>query len=314
MKFSIIKRAYLWIGLWIILMITSIFLFVKNLNLSKDFTGWIQIQVAKVLPKDEVVKDFKKVLEQFKVKNPKIAVNVSQNITDILIKINVNDAETNKITTKIKQILLDKYLENDKNKILMFSVVGPSFGEYMKSTAIKAILYGLILMTIYLLFAFIGIREYISPALIGLIAIFTMLFDISIPSGAYWILMHFNPTIQVDVIFIIAILTIMWYSINDTIIIFDRVREELLKSKLSRKDPDFSEKYGQIIDKSLWLTMRRSLGTSISTLLVILALYVLWTWPVKLFAFTMGVWVIAGTYSSIFFAAPLAYLLTKSSR
>jgi preprotein translocase subunit SecF len=60
--------------------------------------------------------------------------------------------------------------------------------------------------------------------------------------------------------------------------------------------------------------MRRSLGTSISTLLVILALYLLGTGPVKLFAFTMGVGVIAGTYSSIFFAAPLAYLLTKSGK
>jgi preprotein translocase subunit SecF len=78
-----------------------------------------------------------------------------------------NDKITEEITKQVKQLLLAKYLNNDKNKILQLSVVGPSFGQYIKSSAQKAIFWGMVLMAIYILFAFIGIREYISPLLLA---------------------------------------------------------------------------------------------------------------------------------------------------
>jgi SecD/SecF fusion protein len=133
-----------------------------------------------------------------------------------------------------------------------------------------------------------------------------MLFDISIPIWAYGFRMMINPTIQIDTIFIIAILTTMWYSINDTIIIFDRIRENMREHGDREKGTLI---YWKIFEKSLRQTMRRSMGTSISTLLVIVAMYILGTGVIQQFAFTMWIWVLAGTFSSIFVAAPLAYLI-----
>ena len=97
-----------------------------------------------------------------------------------------------------------------------------------------------------------------------------------------------NPTVQVDTVFIIAILTIMGYSINDTIIIFDRVRENIDRSTGSQ-----GIIYGKIFENSLWQTMRRSMGTSISTLLVIITMYIFGSGVIQLFAFTMGIGVIS---------------------
>ncbi len=101
----------------------------------------------------------------------------------------------------------------------------------MKNTAIKALIIGLILMAIYMMFAFSTIRKYVSPGVLALVTVVTMIFDISIPAGAYGFWMMVNSTITVDTVFIIAILAGMGYSINDTIIIFDRIRENIQEKR-----------------------------------------------------------------------------------
>jgi SecD/SecF fusion protein len=131
-----------------------------------------------------------------------------------------------------------------------------------------------------------------------------MIFDVSIPAGAYGIWMMFDKTIMIDSVFIIALLTNMGYSINDTIIIFDRVRENI-QNKGSVKGTLF----GKIFEDSLWQTMRRSLGTVLATLLVIVCMFILGSGVIRQFAFTIGMGVIFGSYSSIFISGPLAYIL-----
>jgi preprotein translocase SecF subunit len=92
-----------------------------------------------------------------------------------------------------------------------------------------------------------------------------------------------NNSVTVDTVFIIAVLTNMGYSINDTIIVFDRIRENIQNKN------EKNLVYGKIFDTSLWQTMRRSIGTSLSTLLVIVAMYIFGTWAIKNFAFTIGI-------------------------
>jgi SecD/SecF fusion protein len=121
--------------------------------------------------------------------------------------------------------------------------------------------------------------------------------------------MSINSTIQIDTIFIIAILTTMWYSINDTIVIFDRIRENL-QNKGTGKDIS----HGKVFEDSLWQTMRRSIGTSLSTLLVVVAMFLFGSGVIQGFAFAIGIWVIAWSYSSIFIAAPLAYIVSGKIR
>jgi SecD/SecF fusion protein len=108
-------------------------------------------------------------------------------------------------------------------------------------------------MAIYMMFSFATIRKSVSPSVLAMVTIVTMVFDISIPAGAYGFLMMINSSITIDTVFIIAVLTNMGYSINDTIIIFDRIRENIQNK---------NEKgivYGKIFDDSLRQTMRRSI-------------------------------------------------------
>ena len=97
----------------------------------------------------------------------------------------------------------------------------------MQSSAKNALIIGLILMAIYMMISFASIRKTMNPGILAGVTIATMIFDVSIPAGAYGLLMMFNSTVNIDTIFIIAVLANMGYSINDTIIIFDRIRENI---------------------------------------------------------------------------------------
>lgn len=139
-----------------------------------------------------------------------------------------------------------------------------------------------------------------------------MLFSVILPLGAYGLWMALDTTIAIDTIFIISILTVMGYSINDTIIVLDRVRENLA---LHQKDLEKKKYlYGQLIEDSIRQTMRRSLGTGVTLLLITLTMFIFGTDMLQRFAFTVAVGVTAGMYSSLFFAAPLTYLFLNKRK
>ncbi len=215
-----------------------------------------------------------------------------------------DDSKVVVLSQQIQEFLVSQKLIQSKDKIIEQSITWPSVWSYMKNTAMTALIIWLVLMAIYMLFAFSSIRKSVSPSTLAFVTIVTMIFDISIPAWAYGFLMMINPTITLNTIFIIAILTNMGYSINDTIIIFDRFRENI-QLKWHQK----WVLYGNIFEDSIWQTMRRSIWTLLSTLLVIVFMYILWTGVIKDFAFTIWVWVIAWAYSSIFISSPLAYIL-----
>lgn len=277
-----------------------------NINLSIDFTGGMQIRVANTLD-DSFTKNATTYLSEKGIKDISIGTKAEETFTDIIIKTSAqDDAEVTKISSTIQEFLIENKYIADEEGILQSSITGPSVGAYMQSAAVRAIVIGIIFMVVYMLFSFAAIRKVVSPSILASVTIVTMLFDILIPSGAYGLLMLINPTAQVDTVFIIAILTIMWYSINDTIIIFDRIRENS-ESVIAEKNKNIL--YAKIFEDSIWQTMRRSIGTSVSTLMVVVTMYFFGTGVIKLFAFTTGIGVLAGTASSVFIAAPLAYLL-----
>lgn len=284
----------------------SFLLFVMNINLSIDFTGGMQIRVANSLD-ESFAKDATKYLSEQWVQEVSINTKNEDLYTDIVIKTNTQeDGEITRISDTIQEFLITSNYIADESWILQASITGPSVGAYMQSAALRAIVIGIIFMVIYMLFSFAAIRKVVSPSILASVTIVTMLFDILIPAGAYGLLMLINPTVQVDTVFIIAILTIMGYSINDTIIIFDRIRENA-ESVITEKSKNIL--YAKVFEDSIRQTMRRSIGTSVSTLMVVVTMYIFGTGVIKLFAFTTGIGVVAGTASSIFIAAPLAYLL-----
>ncbi len=302
--FSIMKKARRRVGLWCILLITAGFLFFGNARYSEEFTGWVKISVAGVLDETKVIQDITKYMESKWYKDSNVAVEIDNDITRMSLRTQVeNDEQVNLLSKDIQSVLIQKGYIKSTNEVVEQSITWPSVGSYMQKAAKNALIIGLILMAIYMLFSFAAIRKDIPPALLAGVVIATMIFDVAIPAGAYGLWMSIDKTIAIDTIFIIAVLTNMGYSINDTIIVFDRIRENI-KNNAGKKTL-----FGKIFEDSIWQTMRRSFGTVLTTFLVILAMYLLWTGVIKQFSFTIGIWVIAGSFSSIFIAAPLAYIL-----
>jgi preprotein translocase subunit SecF len=127
--------------------------------------------------------------------------------------------------------LLAKGHITSEDNVIGLSLNGPSVSNYMKSSTINALTVGIIFIAVYMMFSFAGMRKHISPLTLAIVTIVTMLFDVSIPAGIYGLWMMIDPTVTVDTIFIIALMTTIGYSINDTIIILDRIRENTIKNK-----------------------------------------------------------------------------------
>ncbi len=274
-----------------------------NIRLSEEFTGWVKITIANVIDNDQLKSDITTYLTEQKYQNTSVLVQTEESTTTISIKTKVeNDEKVNELSNQIEEKLLAGKYITTADEIVSQSITGPSVGNYMQKTARNALLVGLALMAIYMMFSFAAIRKSIPPSTLAIVTIITMIFDVSIPAGAYGFLMMVNNSVTLDTVFIIAVLTNMGYSINDTIIVFDRIRENIQNKN------EKNLVYGKIFDDSLWQTMRRSIGTSLSTLLVIVAMYIFGTGAIKDFSFTIGIGVLAGSFSSIFLAAPLAYI------
>lgn len=308
-RFGIMKRVRLRLCIAIAIMIVWLSLFFSNLRFSIQFTGWMQITLDTVTDTDVLQNQLQVFLQSKWFANTEIGVNTDKNQTTILFKLPTDQQDSvSKLSQEIKEELIKNKTINSDAQILESSIIGASVWDYVKKSAMRAIWVWLLLIMIYMIIAFGAIRKFIPPLTLGIVTIATMFFDLSSMAGGYGFLMWINPTIQVDIIFIIALLTTMAYSINDTIVIFDRIRENLQNQETAIKNK--KQLLGQVFEDSLWQTMRRSLGTSISLLLVIVAMYIFWAGLMKAFAFTVGIGIISGTYSSIFVAVPLAYLLT----
>ncbi len=305
--FPIIKRAGLWVSAALLLMLASAVIFYVNFRPSIQFTGGAQIKVAGALS-DQAKQDILAIPGVSQVGLNTETINDTEYTTVLTQVTSKDDAQITKISKAVQDALVAKKHITDSGKIVESSIVWPSIGEYLTKSARNTILIGLFLIAIYMVFSFAEVRRYIQPQVLAAITIFTMMFDVLIPMWVYGLKMMIDPTTQVDVIFVIALLTTMGYSINDTIIIFDRIRENLSNMWSKVKD------IGQLFEDSIWQTMRRSMGTSIATFVVIIAMYIFGTGDLGRFAFSMGVGVISGSLSSIFLAAPLAYLIIKYSK
>ena len=304
-KFSIIKHAYVRVGLGFLGLLIARALFFSNMRFSEEFTGWVNMTIDKSVNQAAIKVDIDSYLKTQWFLDSAVSTQAEGLGTKLSIKTQVdNDEKVNVLSKDIQAFLIQKGYITSSKDISAQSITGPSVGNYMQKSAKTAIVVGVLLMAIYMMFSFATIRKYVAPGVLAGVTVATMIFDVSMPAGMYGIWMFFNKTIMIDSVFIIALLTNMGYSINDTIIIFDRVRENI-QNKWAVKGALF----GKIFEDSLWQTMRRSMGTVLATFLVIAAMFFLGTGVIKQFAFTIGMWVIFGSYSSIFISGPLAYIL-----
>lgn len=202
------------------------------------------------------------------------------------------------------QLLLTTLSQNGLNpaKEINFNSIGPSVGRELTRKAIVAIVLVALAIILFIAYAFRKVSEPVSSWKYGLIAIATLLHDILIPIGMFTILSHYFGA-EADTLFVVAILTILGLSVSDTIVIFDRIRENL-RHQIKGSKTSFSE----IVGMSLTQSFARSIATSLTVILALLALFFFGPVTTKYPALMLTVGMFFGTYSSIFLASPLLVL------
>lgn len=177
-----------------------------------------------------------------------------------------------------------------------FNSVGPTIGAELKTKSIYSIILVILAITLFIAFAFRQVSGVVKSWQYGLVTVITLGHDVIVPLGIFAYLGHAYG-IEVDSLFVTAILTILGFSVHDTIVVFDRIRENL---KL-RKFKDFTETVGRSINQ----TLSRSINTSLSVILTLIALLFFGSESVRYFCLALIIGVFCGTYSSILLASPL---------
>ena len=271
------SKLFIMISLAMILASYAI-LFTKGLNYGIDFAGGTLIQV-----KYEGPAPIKKIREALK-KDPAFA---SASVTEfgspdeVVIKIRTSSKS---VSTDIGDKVRNLLKETGTFEVRRVDMVGPKVGSELREKGLMAMLISILVILIYVSFRF--------EWRFALASIFALVHDVSIALGAIAL---FNIDVNLDIL--AAILTILGYSLNDTIIVFDRIREGIQKSKVYD--------LFQIINESITKTLSRTTLTSLTTFFVVLTLFLFGGEIIHGFSFTMLVGVVVGTYSSIFIASPM---------
>jgi len=186
------------------------------------------------------------------------------------------------------------------------NTIGPTAGSELKSKAVKAITVVVLMIVLFVTFAFRKVSNPVSSWKYGLATIVALAHDVIIPTGVFVFLGHFIG-VEIDLLFITGLLAILGYSVHDTIVVFDRVRENLRVNT----EKNFKEDFETTVGKSVAQTFGRSINTSLTIFITLLALYLVGSSATKDFALLLIVGIIAGTYSSIFVASPLLVTFYK---
>jgi preprotein translocase SecF subunit len=281
--FDIVNKRYIWFAISLLIIIPGIVsLFMQGLNLGIDFTGGdlLDIKFNQVVTQEKITQAVESV-------GLTGQVQMSQGDTEALIRTSfLEDAKRNELLTAIQKDV-GSYdqgnLKEDK--------VGPSIGAELRSGAIKAVALASVLILLY-----ISVRFRFIYAFSGVIA---LLHDILVTIGIFSLFQW-----QIDSTFIAAILTVFGYSINDTVVIYDRIREN--EKRMKKKDS-----FEDMVDKSVWQTMGRSIKTVCTVIIALFCIYFLGGESTKTFALAMMIGVFSGAYSSIFTASQLVVEIRK---
>lgn len=196
---------------------------------------------------------------------------------------------------------IEKALEPTYGDITIsrFETVGPTIGKELSQKAILAVVVSSAMIVAYIAWAFRTVPKSVSSWQFGLTAVVALLHDVFVVLGIFSLLGHYYA-VEVDTLFITALLTVMGFSVHDTIVVFDRVRENLKTMG--------SADFANVVNESLLQTLARSLSTSMTVLFTLFALYLFSTGSLKWFVVALLVGMVSGTFSSLFTAAPFLVL------
>jgi len=300
------KVAYVISGVLILISLGS--LFTNKLDQGIDFVGGrtYQVRFADAVSSEDVAKDLTTTFESVEVKT---IGSANQLKISTKYKVNENSVE---IDEEVKTMLfegLKPYLPagetykdfsegKDNVGVVLSSKVSPTIADDIKRESLLAVLGSLVVVFLYILFRF-------KRWQFSLGAVTAVFHDVIIVLGIFSLLYKFMPfSMEIDQAFIAAILTVIGYSLNDTVVVFDRIREELLERG--------GFKGGKNINSAINSTLSRTLNTSLTTLVVLLAMFFLGAESLRGLLFALIVGVVVGTYSSVFIATPLMYDTLKN--
>jgi preprotein translocase subunit SecF len=297
----IIKYTKIWLILGLVLIIVSIAsIAVFGLRLGPDFVGGRTLDWEIISRSDLSSEDLKQAL-----------IDNAQKPRSVTKKDNVFKIELDPINeeeyTNLKEAISLKYDTEDISKADIIKersnvLISSTVGEELKNRAVIAIIVVLITIIIFMTYVFRGVSYPVPSRFYGFTAIIALVHDIIIPTAIFAYLSS-RGILQIDILFIIALLSILGSSVNDTIVVFDRVRENVRKYGGDK----FEETVGKSIDQSL----ARSVNTSLTLLVVLGGIFLYGGTSVQYFALALFLGIFFGTYSSIFIASPLLVVLYR---
>jgi len=206
-----------------------------------------------------------------------------------------------------KQVIRELQAIDPGASEVSFESIGPSIGQELRRRSVTAIIMVLAGIIVYVAWAFrnVSANSPVRSWVWASAAIIALLHDILIVIGAFAILGYFSD-VEIDILFVTALLTVLGFSVHDTIVVFDRIREKLATSRLAT--------FEETVDASINETMTRSINTSATVLFVLLALYLFGGQSISHFILALLIGIIAGAYSSIFIATPLLVVWERFRR
>lgn len=294
MRLPIIKYRNIWFVASLVLFIASVVVIsVYGLKFGIDFTGGslLEARVSPLPPIEEV---------RAAVAAQNLGDHVVQPVGEdgLLLRLpNLDEAGHQTLLAALKE----KFPGFEEQR---FEAVGPAIGNDLRKNAVWSVFLVLIGICAYIAFAFRKVSKPVASWKYGLITLIPAVgHDVLLPVGVMSLLGHFM-LVEVNSAFIAAILTILGFSVHDTIVVFDRVRENLLKTAGAFED---------IVERSVNETLARSINTSLTVLFPLVTIFLFGGETLKWFALTLIIGLIAGTYSSIFLCAPLLVVFQKKA-
>lgn len=294
----IVKNRKIFYAISGILVTASIIaLAIWGLNLSIDFKGGAIVEVSYSEGRP-TVSDIEKNLNALELGEHSI-----RPVGDNGYLIRTRELEGLERTALLKALSFD-----DTKKIIeeRFDSVGPLLGNEAMRKSLFSIILVITCIVLFITFAFRKVSEPVASWKYGLITVLALIHDVLIPAGVFAVLGHFQG-VEVDTLFVTALLVVLGFSVHDTIVVFDRVRENLKVNRETRAKKPFE----QIVGNSISQTFVRSINTSLTTVLVLIVLFFVGADTTKLFSLALIIGITAGTYSSIFIGSTLLVTAEK---
>jgi len=291
----VVKYSKIWLSLGVFFVVASmISLFVFGLNLGVDFKGGSVLELS--IEDNPSVDELKGLIKE----EAKLdTISLTQNEDEVYkLEFKALSPEENDLVISS----LNKKYEAESVKIISKYTISPSIGQELQQRAVFAIIMVLIAIIGFITYVFKGISYPVPSLYYGLVAILALFHDIIIPIGIFSYLSYLK-IVEIDTLFIIALLSILGASVNDTIVIFDRIRENIRKLG--------GDNFEKVVAKSIEETLTRSINTTLTILFILGAIIFLGGETVKFFAIALFIGMFFGTYSSIFLASPMLIYIYK---